>query len=382
MMRTLPSALLLLVTSCLLNLTAHTDSAKAHGDADHDHAESKPVSKTNFDASRPQRRLDGSLFIPKSLQHQLLVRTQRVRLEEVQSTLELSGKVIPDARGSGRVQATKGGSVLPTENGIPLPGKTVHKGDILAYLSPISGAIERANQLAQAAELEAQIAIVERRVKRYAQLEGAIPQKDIDAAIIDYESLKKRRHLVNAAVNQAEPLIAPTSGILSASYVTAGQVVDAKEVLFDIVDPQHLFVEALAYDTQIAAHLSSASALYEGNTIALKFVGGGAQLRQQALPLLFQITSKESDLAIGQSLRVFVQVASATKAKGFIVKRSGLAKNAAGTAIVWVHTNAETFVEREVRYLPLDANHVAVTNGLQEGERVVVQSANLLSEVR
>ena len=45
-----------------------------------------------------------------------------------------------------------------------------------------------------------------------------------------------------------------------ASPLLAGQVVDAKEVLFEIVDPIRLAVEALAYDIGIAKTLVSASA--------------------------------------------------------------------------------------------------------------------------
>jgi hypothetical protein len=49
---------------------------------------------------------------------------------------------------------------------------------------------------------------------------------------------------------------------------------------------------------------------------------------------------------------------------------------------VWVHTEAERFVARRVRTQPLDATHVAVVDGLHDGERVVTEGASLLSQVR
>ena len=50
--------------------------------------------------------------------------------------------------------------------------------------------------------------------------------------------------------------------------------------------------------------------------------------------------------------------------------------------MVWVHTEAERFVARRVRPQSLDANNVAIAEGLEEGDRVVIQGTDLLSQVR
>jgi hypothetical protein len=81
-----------------------------------------------------------------------------------------------------------------------------------------------------------------------------VPQKEIEAARIERGALQKRRAYVGASIDGAEPLLAPGAGVISASHhLVAGQIVDAREVLFEIVDPEHLAVEALAYDPGIAA---------------------------------------------------------------------------------------------------------------------------------
>ncbi len=367
-----------------------TGTALGHGDEDHSQDAKKKApaavsavgtSGTAGGAAALQRLADGSLFVPKPVQRQLGLRTQPVRIAELTATVEMNGQVIPDPETSGRVQAMFAGSVIPGPKGMPTAGRKVAKGEVLAYLRPISGAIERGNQKASLAELEAQLAIAEGKVKRFEQLEGAVPQKEIDAARIEHTALQQRRAYVRASIDSAEQLVAPASGIISASHhLLAGQVVDAKEVLFEIVDPARLAVEALAYDVGIAKTLLSASALADQTALDLKFVGGGQQLREQALPLLFRITTPNAAVAVGQPVKVIVRIDKGVK--GATVPRAALTKVGAGETAVWVHTEAERFVARRIRHQSLDAANVAILDGLHDGDRVVTIGAGLLSQVR
>lgn len=365
------------------------NSALAHGDEDHSKdarkpAPSAPVGGAPGAPGTPaalQRMADGSLFVPKSVQRQLGLRTLAVRLGDLAATVELNGKVIPDPNTSGLVQAAFAGTVMPGPKGMPVTGRRVVKGEVLAFLRPVSGAIESGNQKSQLAELEAQLAIADGRVKRFEQLEGAVPQKEIDAARIERDALQKRRTFVGASINAAEPLLATASGVISASHhLVAGQIVDAREVLFEIVDPDRLAVEALAYDASIGATLISASALAEQTALELKYVGGGRQLREQALPLLFRIVNANSMVAVGQPVKVIVRTAH--EIKGAALPRAALTKVGAGETAVWVHVEAERFVARKLRAQSLDAGNVAIADGLQDGDRVVIEGANLLSQVR
>ncbi|MDP2751946.1 MAG: HlyD family efflux transporter periplasmic adaptor subunit [Rhodocyclaceae bacterium] len=357
--------------------------AFAHGDEDHSKDDKKspaPVATLLTVHHAAQRLVDGSLFVPKSVQRQLAIRTQPVQLGDLNAVVELNGKVIPNPDTGGRVQATHSGSVLPGSKGMPLPGRKVRRGEVLAYLRPIGTAIERGNQQAQLAELEAQIAIAAAKLKRFDQLEGIVPQKEIESAHIDYAALQKRRGFVSASVNTAEPLVAPVSGVIGASNVVAGQVVEAKEILFEIIDPAHLAVEALAYEASLASSIVAASALTtDGIALDLKFIGGGQQLREQALPLLFRITTGTAAIAVGQPVKVMLRTARGIR--GAAVARSALTGRS-GEEILWVHTEAERFVARKVRVQSLDAANVAILEGLRDGERVVTEGASLLSQIR
>jgi len=50
--------------------------------------------------------------------------------------------------------------------------------------------------------------------------------------------------------------------------------------------------------------------------------------------------------------------------------------------VVWVHESAERFVSRKVKAAALDGHSAVVTDGLNGGERVVVQGAASLAQIR
>ena len=357
--------------------------AGAHGGEDHAD-EAKPAAAAAAlppAGTAPKRLADGSVFVPKPVQRQLGLRTLLASLGPLAATVELNGRVIADPQASGRVQASQPGRIEPPAQGLPVLGQKVAKGQVLALLQPTASSIDRANQQALLAELDAQAVLAAQRVARVEQLEGALPQKEIDAAHIERDAVDRRRAAVRASVAGSEGLRAPVAGVISVASASAGQVVDARETLFEIVDPARLAVEALAYDPALAQGVAAATAaLPDGTALPLKFVGAGRQLREQALPLLFRVEPPGAQLAVGQPLAVSVQ--TGRKLEGVALPRAALARNATGEWIVWLHVGAEQFSPRKVTFAPLDAGRVAVTAGVHGGDRVVAQGAGLLGQIR
>jgi len=314
------------------------------------------------------------------VQRQLGLRTRVAVVQELAVTVELAGTVVADARAGGLVQAGQAGRVEATGAGLPVLGQTVRKGELLAQLRPVLSSMERGSNLAQMAEIAAQLAIAERKVARYAQLEGAVPQATIDAARLERDALRQRRSALGSGLSQAEALRAPISGVVSAAHAVAGQVVDAKDVLFEVVDPARLSVEALAYDPLPAGGVTRASAAVPGGALDLAYVGSGRQLREQAQVLLFRVQPGGPAVAVGQPLTVLATTAA--RVHGAAVPRSALVKTATGETAVWVHTAAERLVRRPVTAQALGALELAVTQGLAQGERVVTDGAALLAQCR
>ncbi len=345
----------------------------------HDHGEEAASAGGNS----PKRQPDGSVFLPKPSQRQLGVRTVVTEEKALPKTVELTGRVVADPNAGGKVQPTQAGRIEPGPRGLPQLGQAVRKGETLAVVRASNAAIERANQVAQTAELKANLDLARKRVARLEQLEGTVAQKDIDAARAEADSLAQRLAAVGASVNATEALLAPVSGVIAAANVVAGQVVDAREVLFEIVDPARLMVEASAFDAALLGNIASASAsATPGTSVALRFVGAGRTLREGAIPLQFSTSAAQGavPLAVGQPVKVIVQTRETVK--GFAVPTGAVVKNPSNQDMVWVHTGAEVFQPRPVRAIALDGATVSVVDGLKAGDRVVTQGAPLVNQVR
>ncbi len=360
-----------LALACALSLPLFVQAHEGHDDA-------PPA----LSGDSPRRQSDGSVFIPKSAQRQLGLRTLAVAAGEHARAFELAGTVVMDPNAGGKVQAALAGRLEAGPQGLPLPGQSVKKGQVLAYVVPTAGALERSGQLAQQAELRAAKELAQRRLARLRELADTVARKDIEAAESELQSLTARLAAVGAGLQQRDALVAPVSGVIASSNAVAGQVLDAREQVFEIVDPARLRIEALAYDPAQAQDVAGASlALPGGQSVPLRFLGAARSLREQALPLSFAGDAQAlSQLALGQSVRLVVQTRS--RVAGLQVPLAALQKNPSNQAIVWVKTGPEQYAPRVVRIQPLDGVHVAVTDGLQPGERVATQGASLLNQIR
>ncbi len=363
---------------CTLALVGALNLTAARAGPGHDAGDAASAASSNA----PRRLADGSVFLPKPSQRQLAVRTIVAEEKALSQSVELTGRIIMDPNAGGRVQPTQAGRIEAGPRGLPRLGQTVRKGEVLAVLRVSAGAIEGANQQAQAAELSAQLGLARRRAERLAQLEGTVPEKDIEAAQADVRSLRQRVAAVVRSVSATEALVAPVGGVISIATVIAGQVVDARELLFEIVDPSRLMVEALAFDVALLGNIAGAHATpAAGVSVPLRFVGAGRAQREGAIPLQFQTASGQAvPLAVNQPVKVLIQTTETVK--GFAVPAEAVVKNSSNQDMVWVHTGAETLVPRTVRVMPLDGANVSVVDGIKAGDRVVTQGAALVNQVR
>ena len=372
-----------LISACALSIGA-TAAFDANAGPGHDHGDEAPaVSGGNS----PKRQADGSVFLPKPTQRQLELRTVVAEEKSLPKSVELTGRVANDPNTGGKVQPTQAGRIEAGPRGLPQLGQAVRKGETLAVVRASTAAIERANQVAQTAELKANLDQARKHLGRLEQLEGTVALKAVDAARADVDTLAQRLAAVSGSVSATEVLVAPVSGVIAAAHAMAGQVVNAGDVLFEIVDPARLMVQASAFDTALLGNIAAATASpAAGTTVALRFVGAGRTLQEGAIPLQFNTvatkggTSASVPLAVGQPVKVFVQTKETVL--GYAVPTGAVVKNPSNQDIVWVHTGAEVFEARPVRTVALDGARVSVVNGIKAGDRVVTQGAPLVNQVR
>ena len=371
------------IVLALLGASASVGAAQAHGDEDHGAAGGGPaaVSPSAGAADSPRRLADGSLFVPKPTQRLLAVRTQPAHVQTASRTNSISGRVIPDPSAGGRVQAAQGGRVEPTEGGLPVVGQQVAKGQPLATVEPVITTLERGGLREQLAQIDSDVAIAEQRVARLSQLRGSVPQREIDEARRELEGLQKRRGVLAPALAEREVVRASASGVISVANVVTGQLIDGGEILFEIVDPTKLWVEAIAYDPATVIDIREAVATTaDGETLPLDLVGRSLTLRQQAVPVLFRVARQSGTLKVGTPVTVILQ--SAATETGIVLPTASVVGTANGEHVVFEHVSPERFLVRPVRVHPLDGERLFVAAGIDEGARVVTQGAELLSQIR
>ncbi len=356
----------------------------AHGGADHQHAENDvktDLENSQLNPNKPSRLPNDMVFMPKSVQHLLKLRTIKVKSEEMGEALTLNGHIIADPNTSGFVQAPLRGRLELAEQNIPNLGEKVQKGRVLAYLYPIPESVDRATQQAQIAELDSKVITFTRQLERLKKLGQNVSRKEIDETEAELEGLIKRRKVLQASLNEALPLIAPVSGTVSTRNASAGQIVNAGDTLFSLLDPEKFWVEALIYDPLHTQHIVSATAVTKNEqSLELNFVGTGYQLRSHALPLHFRIKPPLPFLSVSQPVKVFIQMNHTLK--GMKVPVNSISKDDNNKSYLWLHQEAEFFKKVIIEAVELTNDFYLVVTGLRDGDRVVTDGASLLAQVR
>ncbi|TXN24864.1 HlyD family efflux transporter periplasmic adaptor subunit [Methylobacterium sp. WL9] len=327
------------------------------------------------------RRLpDGTVFVPKATQHLLAVRTGVTAEAAYRRTIELPGRVIADPNASGVVQSSVGGRLSPPPGGFPNLGAQVRRGDVLATVTPPVQAVDASDMRQTQGDLDQQIAIVARRVARYEKLapSGAIAKTALDDAQAELTGLKDRRSALDTLRRVPEDLIAPVDGVVAERAATAGQMAAPGTMVFRIVDPGKLYVEALSFEA-LEPGATATGRLPDGRTLTLAYRGAGLADRAQAVPVQFAITGGADGVRLGQFVTVLAPTGGT--ATGLALPRASVIRSEGG-AVVYEHVSAERFAPLAVKVEPLDAERVLVAGGVAAGRRIVTQGAELLDQVR
>lgn len=353
-------------------------SVLAHEGDDHNDTAQK-AQRVSGDVA--ERLPDGELFVPKTTQRIFAVRTVLTSSKTYRRQIELPGRIVPDPNASGYVQASVGGRLMPTPDGFPRLGTTVKQGDVLAYVTPPIQAIDVSDMQQRRGELDQQISIVERRLARNEVLapSGAVARSQLEDTRLELEGLKERRASLEKSKREPEALVAPVSGVVADGGAVAGQIVQPSAVVFHIVDPNRLWVEALTFEPVGSAQIASATT-GQGTTLALQYRGSGFADRNQSIPVHFAISGDVSRLRVGQFVSVLVSTDE--EKTGVAIPRTGLVRSSNGTDVVFEHNGPERFTARQVRVEPLDSLNVLIAVGLEPGKRIVTQGAELLDHLR
>ena len=256
------------------------------------------------------------------------------------------------------------------------------QGQVLAFVTPPIQAIDVSDMRQKQGELDQQISIVQRRLARYESLvaSGSVARTQVEDTKLELEGLRDRRTALDTMRREPVPLIAPVSGVIAEGTPVTGQIAQSNAVVFHIVTPGKLWIEALSFDAVVGSGRASAKT-GNGTPLKLAFRGSGLADRSQSIPVHFAIDGDTKGLAC-RAIRHRVRRDRRDPARASRCRATRWCVPPTARISCSSMRSAERFEPRAVRTEPLDAERVIVAAGLEPGKRVVVQGAELLDHVR
>ncbi len=315
-----------------------------HGDGGHVGDQAAPT------GTRPRKLPDGAVFVPKPTQRLLEVRTQPAAVVTSKRSREWIGTVVPDPSFFGQVQAPMEGQIEVGDRGISFVGQKVQAGEVLALLAPSIPVADLGTMQQLRAEVDGKLIIAEQKLDRLSRIADVVAKSRSKTPRRNSPRCASR----SASSHQKTPRRSSQSTRRRHHFGCQrprGQVVSARDTLFEIVDPEKLWVEAIGDAGHGDGTIASATAVdSEGHSLPLGYVGRSPTLRQQSRPFLFRIEGAHSELVIGAPIKVIVR--SAATAEGIELPAAAVARGSNGIPQVWIKEGPERFRPAEVKTQP------------------------------
>lgn len=347
---------------------------------------------------------EGVSFL-KEQQWKILSKAEPVTKRRLVERVQVPAQIRAKPGYSAAVAAPLAGQVaLPPGQTLPQPGTRVEAGEVLAVLRPrFSDAAARFVEIeAEFGRAEAVLKQAETAFERTKKLaaQEAKSARELQEAEVALASAKARHAAAaslrstyaaksspDAAGEDAAPALqlrAPIAGTVTAIAAGLGEPVAADQVVFTILNPATVWIEARVPEASVARLSEAKDALCEvpgdkdrlirisGDTGHLVFAGMEVDTATRTVPLIYELKNDNARLRVGQAVRLHVETARAEEA--LAVPDSAIVEET-GQAVAFVQVSGETFEKREVKLGIRDGNFVQVLDGLKEGERVVTKGA-------
>lgn len=370
--------LLIAGAAVLIIIMAMLDQLFAH--AGEDHGDAAPAAST-------LQSTGASLKVLKEQQFALGMLTELVAPREIVERVQVTGRVVPQTDAIAEVTSGSPGKVVAAR--LPQRGERVARGQILFRVEQILTPSERASIRGEHIRARAELASANREVDRLERLEGVVAGKQIIEARIRRDAA---RETVNAlalqlgGAGQSVAVTAPITGEITRAEIAIGEVIDAAKVVYEISDPSRIWVEANLFERDLYAIQGTSAAeitvpAAPGRILRGKLykLSGTVDPETRTVTALFTVDNAGGMLKINMSARVALSAGHATRSltvPAASVVRSGVRN------VVFVHTGAEQFEARDVALGTAGSSgYVNVTNGVRNGERVLVTGTHQLRSI-
>ena len=314
-----------------------------------------------------------------------------VERRDIVETLRLTGSLTSPA--SARLSPDVEGRIVSLEVDA---GARVRKGDLLFRLDDELARLELRQAIAAEHEAEADLADARRRVVEVRKLvaEKSFPESEarsLESLVQRNQAVLERRQAERAyaaATLERHSLRAPFDGVVAARDADLGEHVDSGSNVLLLVA-----TDRLQLDLRVPQNYFSRLRIGTPLTLALDALPGGqidsriAQIVPVSDPeartflVRAEVDNRERKLTPGMSVRAVVRIGTDRQAE--VVPRDALIRYPDGRTIVWVASvegDRHVVEERLVKTGLAFDDRIEITEGLREGEQVVIRGNEALRQ--
>ncbi|MFT5358033.1 MAG: cobalt-zinc-cadmium efflux system membrane fusion protein [Polyangiales bacterium] len=344
------------------------------------------------------------LAFTKERQWQVPFATAVAERSSVIPSIEVPGEITTPPSGQAEIGAAIAGRVVAPRSGLPRPGDLVRAGQVLATIAPAPASPESAARATLAViEAEARVQTAQAAFERAERLivDRAISQREVDesrrevsVAEASVRSARRARSVFSGAARGTGGgtyrVTSPIAGVVTDVTVTTGQTVSSGETMLRVVNLEELWVSARVPEQEASQLQSTEDAAFglpgmdEWITLRVRGddanasvvnIGQTVDRRSRTVDIIYAIREPDPRLRVGAAVRVAVPSGEAWN--GVRVPRSAVLDDD-GRALIYVQVGGDVFEERFVRVGARSGTHVGISEGIDEGDRVVTTGANVI----
>ncbi|MBR1682413.1 MAG: efflux RND transporter periplasmic adaptor subunit [Bacteroidaceae bacterium] len=312
----------------------------------------------------------------------------RVRTEVVAASCAIGGQMYVGVVEEAEATAVSFTSMGTVRRVLVSEGQAVSRGQLLAEMDDT----QAQNMLAVT---RAQLAQAEDALARYSQLHERGSMTDAQWVEIQSKVAQARSEVAVAEKNVADcRLVAPVSGIIGRRTVGAGETAMPSQAVVTILDISRVKVKVSVPEAEMAGITATTPTQIHVEAIGRTFEGGTIEKGVQADALThtydvrIRVENKERALLPGMVAEVQTlpptslsgREQSPLRASVFSLPMTAVQRRADGSLFVWTVGTDTTAHRTAVVLGETVGNRVVIASGLAEGQHVVVEGYQKLSE--
>jgi len=273
-------------------------------------------------------------------------------------------------------------------------GATVKKGQIIARLDPADTDLTASAALADVRAAEAKRALATAELARYHQLftKNFISASALDIKEAELKTANAQLAQITAQANvsahksQYANLTADRDGIITMIRAEPGQVVETGDIVVQIADPKAIEVLVAIPESRMAEVKLNAPAklklwadqhkIYSGR---VREISPSADSSTRAFNVRVAIQDADAEIKLGMTAGVKFNALEDPQEDSFLIPSTALTETN-GEKIVWVIDANNKAQPRTVTSGPFSEAGIAITSGLQAGEKVAIAGVHTLAK--